>query len=464
MGQRRYHAPMSQPKRFALMILIACLAAPGVRADDAESDPSNAHGQAVSPAAEKVDAEALLKQLSSDDWKDRRAAEKTLVDLGDEGEAMIHGLLKKAADAESRSRLEAALQQIEEDRRSGTSFITMHLKDAAPHEVLAELERQARAGIRTYPDNLFEHGNWPKVSIDLDRVPFWDAVRQIAQQLGLTLNPWNEGMRLMRGGGGGGGQMDGPSVTEGPFLIIANSISRNQTVQLGQGADVQDDFGVRLSALVEPKITVLHCSSVVDVDEAIDDNGNNLAPEGLGPGRQYSGGSGGIWSLYARLRYPEKNPGKQIARLRGSVTFSVQSGSQVVEIPEILTAPQAVHVVEGVAVQFNGMKKKDGDDAGDYELTLSITQDVLRGHAWVQLQRSIQSRLKVLDAKGKPLDQRGFGSQGNNERIDFNLHFVRSRDPETGNPGGEPAKLVWEVPTKITERKVSFEFTDLPMP
>lgn len=430
----------------------------------AEGDPDAEAAEPPELSLSEPEAQALLDRLASDDWKERRAAEKELVAMGDEGESLIRALLKKATDVEARTRLESALQQIADGRRDGTTFITMHLKDVTAREVLAELTRQARAPIRTYPENLFEHGKWPKVNIDLDRVPFWEAVRQISAATGLSLNPWNDGLRLMRGGGGGG-QIDGPSVTEGPFLIVANSVSRNQSINLGLGQNAQDEFGVRLSALVEPKITVLHCSSVVDVEEAVDDKGNDLAFDARAPGGTYYGGSGAVWTLYARLRYPEKNPGTKITRLRGTVTFNVQAGSQMIEIADLLTAPEAGHVVGGINVQFKGMKKSKPDDpASTYELTLSITQDALAGNSWNQIQRSMQSKLKVLDADGNPLDSRGFGSSGNNNRIDFNLQFARSQDPQTGQLRGEPAKLVWEVPTETKDRKVSFEFTDLPMP
>ncbi len=30
--------------------------------------------------------------------------------------------------------------------------------------------------------------------------------------------------------------------------------------------------------------------------------------------------------------------------------------------------------------------------------------------------------------------------------------LVAGENPETGEPAGEPAKLVWEVPTKTTQR------------
>ena len=489
---------MPPPPLLRLLFATGTLALCANAAAPAPPVPAPPAPPPVTPAAEApaaADTADLLRRFASDDWKQRRAAEQDLVRLGQQGRPVIEDLLKRVDDVGTRARLEGALRQIEELRRSGTSFITLHLKDATPGQVVEEIAKQAYAPIRLQPENLFDAdpaGNGRKRDVDLDRVPFWQAVQQFAADHGLVFIPGERGLQLSRAGAGRGGQAAGPAVIDGPFLVVANALNRNLNLPLAANAlaqpaqppappgqpaaaaaaaaaappQVHENFGVQFSAFAEPKLAVLRCDSVVNVEEATDDNGNSLVAE---PGRQFGGGyyngGSGVWSLHARLRYPPKNAGKTITRLRGSVTFLLQTASQSIEIADILNVkPQQPQVFGGVQLTVSGMTKAP---EGHYDLKLSVGHDVLQQLSWGGVQQSMQTDLKVLDADGRPLSRRGMSTRGDNDRIEFTLHFNAGRRGNGGNGQGEtgpPAKLVWQIPTETKQRVVRFEFKDLPMP
>src|SRR5690349_18209906 len=89
--------------------------------------------------------ERAVGQLSSDDWKTRQQATQSLVQLGDEAIGRLEHLAATAADDEVRTRAAAAVAQIEENRVTGTSLITLNLRDVPAGQAVAELARQARA-------------------------------------------------------------------------------------------------------------------------------------------------------------------------------------------------------------------------------------------------------------------------------------------------------------------------------
>lgn len=441
---------------------------------------------AASGPARTVDPADVLRRLASDDWKQRQAAERELVQLGEDALPAIDAMLKGTGpvgsprlDAETRARLEGARRQIAEARAMGTTYVTLHLKDAAPADAVAALAKAARGPLRTYPDNLFDHGQWPRVTLELDRVPFWDALRQLCDRLGLAPNGWNDGVRLMPNGGDGEGQFDGPSSTDGPFLIVANEVHHNRSVRLAAGAAAaraeEDDFGVQFAAFAEPKLTVLSCTETVVLDEAVDDRGNSLRPdEEAGPAPEEPGvfvtNRGTVWDLQAPLRYPAKNPGTKIAKLRGSVTFTIQSAAETIEIDDPLRATAATtRAVNGVTIEIQPLRKEQGAGGGEgkgWELKLSLTGGVtipgLGRPDAVQL--TVQHGLRLLDDKGRALRTRSFGSTSTDgHRTDYRLVYIASRD-EDGEPSGDPAKLVWEIPTGTKQRKAKFELKDLPMP
>src|SRR5207237_6920798 len=95
-------------------------------------------------------------------------------------------LLKETNDEEARTRVEAALRQIEENRITGASLITLHMKGAKPAEVFAEISRQASAELRPSPVNLWESKSWPTFDIDIDRQPFWEVIGDVCNRFGVA--------------------------------------------------------------------------------------------------------------------------------------------------------------------------------------------------------------------------------------------------------------------------------------
>ena len=53
-------------------------------------------------------------------------------------------------------------------------------------------------------------------------------------------------------------------------------------------------------------------------------------------------------------------------------------------------------------------------------------------------------------------------TSGNNNSIDLTLDFARSNQPD-GHNSGDPARLVWEVPTTSKEVSVPIDLKDLPL-
>jgi len=398
--------------------------------------------------------EPFLKRLASDRWQDRQDAEQDLIKMGEDARPFIAELRKReAGDREVRTRLEAALSQIDDNRVLGPSFITLHLKDATARTVFEELSKQCYAKFSSFPDNLLEESGLPKVTIDVDRQPFWTAMRQIATKTGIDLQQYNDGMRLMRGGFRMNSQW---SVVQGPFLIVPVQLNRSQTMMLANGGGSSSSFSLQMTAYSEPKLHVLSSNSAVIIDQAVDDAGNSLIATGM-ENRGYYGGGGGSWNLYAQLHYPD-HPGKKIARLRGHAAFVIQTKSEKLQIDNLKTVHDSAHVIGGMPVIIHEIKK-NGDN-WDLRLTANAgtTPD-----AWNQLNQSVQNRLQILDAQGQSLDHRGMGSRGENNKIEFTLTFAASVRPNDGRSSTEPVKLIWDIPTASKQISLPFEFKDLPM-
>lgn len=373
--------------------------------------------------------------------------------MGEDARPVIRDLLDRPiTDSEVRARLDGALAQIDENRVTGTSYITLHYKDAPASAIYADLSRQCYAKLKTMPDNLLDEPDLAKISIDVDRQPFWKVITQLSEKTGLDLQQYNEGVRLMRGGF----RMNSPfTVLQGPFLVVATQISRTQVEMLAGGGS-SNDFALQLVAYSEPKLKVLNSDAGVHLIEAVDDHGNSLIPTDNAQ-RGYYGGGGNTWNLFAQLKYPEKNPGAHVTRLKGSASFQVQTKSQVLEIPAVKSLRESSRMMGDMPVMFHDLKK-----AGtNWELRLSANPQAMGGDRWNQFNQNVQS-IKLVDDAGQELDHAGMRSSGNGQGIEYVMMYVQST--QDGRHAGDPAKMLWEVPTGSRQVNVTFDFKNLPMP
>lgn len=396
----------------------------------------------------------LLRRLADPDWHVRRKAVDQLVRGGTDAKPFVRTLIDKATTEEARKNAQAALAEIDDNRLTGPSYLTLHLKNATASEVFAEISRQCGAPILTAPDNLFQAEPFPKVTVDVDRQAFWEVVPRICRQLGVDFRHYQGGMRLMRDGGM---VVGGATHVDGPFLVMATQISYSRTRSFA-GRGEQTQFGMHVAVYPEPKLNVLRGSGTIQIDQAIDDHGNSLAPE-QNPMRNMWGvfmGYGGV-NLVAPLHYP-KNIGARMTHFKGSTTFVIQVESQTLDMRDLANFRPVTRTIFDMPVAFQQFKR-NGDA---WQLHLHIDQPNYASADWQQFMDGVQNRLQILDAQGTPFDHRGMSTGSSNGTMDMTLDYARSTTP-TGQLCGEPARLLWEVPTKTRQITVPIEFKDLPL-
>lgn len=403
--------------------------------------------------------QALVDQLSDDSWQTRQEAQQQLVEIGEAARPLLLSVYQGSDDAEARARAEAALNQLEENRTSGTSFITIHLKNASPEQAFSELARQAHTHLPPTPGDLWTSRPWNAADIDIDRRPFWEALREICGTFGVS--PQNRGsdasdLTIVAGSGGGRLGGDSPSVVSGPFLITASYINRSHYVDLNQPGNVRRNCNVQLLVAPEPKLKVLAGPYSAAIDEAVDEKGQSLR----GPSTTHDGmqmGNQGVWSLSAAL-VPPARAGQKIAKLRGSGRFLVQARSESVEIANVLSAQDVTKTVGGK--QFTLKKVQKSGDV--FLVKLKIYRTGWDQREW--LYTHPQENFALLDGEGRRLTRITAGpSAGVGDELDVSLQF-QQQNWHGGEDAGEPAKLVWDVPVEVREVTVPFEFTDLPLP
>jgi hypothetical protein len=416
---------------------------------------------ATRPVADPADPAfaAAVKGLGAESWKQRQAAQETLVRFGEDAVPRLTQLARSADDEEVRTRAGAALRQVEENALVGPSTLTLHFKDARPRDVFAAIAKQARCEFPTTPPNLWEQNPGAPVTVDVERVDFWTAFKDVCQKTGCYPTQGGMDRRMTLQQNPGATYWNGPSVTSGPFLVVANRIHRANSVDLTNPAAVQHEFTLALSTFVEPKIRVVQANFYADVDEAVDDRGNSLVPTDRIYGTM-SSGQQWMWNATARLHYPDPpNAGTRIARLKGNLKFQIQTRSETLEIPEILTARNVTKRIAGRRVVFKELKKT----GEQYEVQLTIHRDGLSDREWNATQNPGYS-IRLLDRDGHALAANGWGSSSGGPTMTYTVNYTRTVWNGQRNTVGEPHRLVWEIPTETRDVSVPFEFKNLPIP
>ena len=451
---------------------------------------------ATNPVPLEADIEALIKQLGSEDWQTRMAAQNKLASLGELAEPRLQTAARDSDDAEVRARAEAALHQIADGRLVGPTLITMKVFDVHPQIAFNEIAKQAGFEFKS-PSTLMNNPQLPPVTLDVRREPMWEVVRRVREQCGFDLEPGPVGLAIVQIPPG---PDKAPTVTSGAFRVRATRISRSYAVDLTSGGLAMNDFAVHLSVQPEPKLKIHTGLGLAKLEAAADETGLSLLPPDGAPGAAGGGGAAGgaglavqvlpgmpptaaaaamqnaiafrgnvavgtradgaAWPVTARLDYPAQGAGKRIARLKGSTTCTVIVGTETIEIPDLVNATNVSRDAGTTSITVRSCRKV----GQQYEVNLNVgAQGGVTGVQQFLARGARNGGIRLVDSAGEDLPQQGMRrmTSSNNGRMDVTLTFAEPRVPQAA---AGPIKLVWQVPTELRDFEIPFEFTDLPLP
>lgn len=418
---------------------------------------ATAHALGQSFPASATPAE-LIRNLSVDDWRQRQAAQDALVQLGDDAVPLLSATTQSSSDEETRSRATAALAKIAEDRLTGPSHITLHLHDVLPKAAFAQLANQARASLEPITPVFWQSvGNSP-ISVDLDRVPFWEAMRVLSEKTGVYLQEWGTGLRLTNGP-----LFPGPQSISGSFLVIADQMERNQSVKFGPNAEHEDRLSLSLMFMAEPKIRVVRASQNVELSEALDENGNSMIPAETPEGDNaiVAIGESARWNCNAALNFPKQNAGTRLKLLRGSIRASLASRIEQLDFPKLKT-PATLATSDGLTVLVSQISPVNSGN--QTEVHILATLPAGRGNnSDLADQLSRPTCVGLFDASNRPIARESVQVNGDEKGVNVVIRFS-ALNGEDGTRVGPPDHLSVKVMTATKEVTVPFEFKDLPLP
>src|SRR5688572_124248 len=158
------------------------------------------------------------------------------------------------------------------------SVVMLKFTDARPSEIFAELARQSGAELKTYPRNLWESQEWTPLTVNLENVSFWHAIKELSDKTGINLQRMGMDRELVLVQGQGKPWLNAPTSEHGPFLVVAQSAYLSHNADLTT-REVRRNCTIRFMVYAEPKVKVLKGLFSAEIEEATDENGVPLKPQ-----------------------------------------------------------------------------------------------------------------------------------------------------------------------------------------
>lgn len=441
--------------RWCLTVVLCLAAAPSLRASPAEL---------VGP---RPSVPRLVEQLGDADYRQRDLASRLLRELGPDALPELRAA-REHAEPEVRRRLDEIVPALEADALLAPKVVTLDVRNRPIAQVFQEITRQTG-----YKVEVFGAAPQQAGTFHFDRVPFWQALEQVAGAGGLVYWPYfgDEAVHLQTQAPGQ--ESYAPYVCyDGCFRLVASGFSHSRTVNFATRPKAPaplhrtDSLSFSFSICAEPKLPLLGAGEP-HLEAAYDNENNSLVPPpGGGDGQvmhhtvmRYGNG----FRVYNQeMQVPLARPSERATRvklIRGTVPLTVL----VSQKPEVVTDQ---------LMSAKGKKFKVGDTSfavtnvastpnNQYHLGLTVTNEARdatdNDYTWVN---SLHARLEVLDEKGHKYQNFGSswgGGSGRQVQMEFTY----------GQPGNQklpPPKTLVFQDWRTMQTQARFTFKDLPLP
>lgn len=388
----------------------------------------------------------LIERLTDDEIRVREKAAADLVDLG---KAAVPALqrLSRSGDIEARSRAASVLQRIAESEVVSRHYrrgprITIAADGATVASVLEELLRQSKDQFTYDPEELKD-----PITLNLKDATFWEAVESICRAAPtLTWEGDGTKLRFLRKA-----RPPYPSKRQGEFTAWLDSITFNRDFDFTGNA--RSTFTILYSTAWESGIAPVGIDQ--RITEVLDEDGTNLmATERFGSyGGRMDIPKGRVRRDSAYAPLPQGMAGvKRFSRVRGHAVFYFPRAYQ--ELTFDLQATPVPAQIDRLTIALRNFRLLK--DACAFEVIL--TTNTTTGEP--MLDRLPFSEIAVVDETGAEHraqnSSRSQSFSGTSYTIHENLQvpFPDGRTPKT---------LRLRVLKDVMEKRLNFEFTDIPV-
>ena len=330
------------------------------------------------------------------------------------------------------------------------SLITLRGDTMPLSEVLAALEEQSGNKIVDFRDEFGQQATDPPLTVDFDKVPFWEALDRILDQARLTVYDFGEerAISLVARAGSRNPRVGGACYT-GPFRIEPVRLLARRELREPDG----DSLQLMLSVAWEPRLRPINLKQKMSDLKAIDERGNPLAMEDVGPELNVPTGEGTSVQLTLPLQLPSRDV-KQIASLQGTLGAMIPGKVQTFAFDDLTEAKDVEKRMAGVTVTLNRVRHTDDYWQVQVQVQFDETSGAMASHlGWIY---ENEAYLEGPDNKPIPYDSQEFARQADNQ---VGIVYVFVLDGVL-----DDHKFVYKTPGVITATEFDYQIKDIKLP
>lgn len=397
--------------------------------------------------------EQLVGQLNADKITDRQTAEKELTALG----TRILELLPTPNDRmpqEMKSRLTRVRSQLEEAAaRATTESARVTLQgEFQLSELLKKLQELTSNRVIDFRNQFGQTGSDPKIKVDFQDVPFWQALDHVIDEAHLKLYAYSGEMRTIALV-----QLDEGEHPAAERVAYGGLFRFDpQTVRAVRNLRNPDNHQLTLTVEVtwEPRILPISISHPLDSLSATDEEGN-VIPIDTNQQVLNSSVQNTVSSIEVDLPFelPARNA-RKIASLKGEINALVPGREATFTFDEIATARNVERKNAGVTVVLQRVRK----NADVYQVRILVrfneAEGALESHrGWIY-----SNEAYLLDARGTRIDLASLETTRQQvDEIGLAYNFATSGDLKD-------YKFVYKTPAAIVSLPVKYELKSIELP
>jgi len=395
---------------------------------------------------------SLVRQLSSDVAAEREAAEQQLIGLGPQ----VLDLLPTIDDrtpAELRLRLQRvseSLQKAAAEAAGKASTVT--LKGKMPlSKAMEAIEAQTGNAIIDYRRNFQQQAPDPELELDLDKVPFWQALDRVLDQAKLTVYgfPDRPGVAVVNRDNTQVPRLNGAVAYAGPFRIEAVNLTSQRSLSFPSTSRLQ----VGLDMTWEPRLNPIAISvPLLDVTASLDD-GKALEIASLGDQGVELGPGSYTTEIHLPFELPPRSA-KSISNLQSEFGALVPGRMEAFRFTDLKAGKREAQRRAKATVTLDSLRKNN--DLWEARVILGFDEaagalESYRG--WV-----FNNPCYLVDANGQKVepDLTETVRQTENE-VGIAYYFEAPADLAG-------YQLVYETPTVIMQLELKFTLKNLDLP
>ncbi|HET6251002.1 MAG TPA: hypothetical protein VFE47_25155 [Tepidisphaeraceae bacterium] len=334
------------------------------------------------------------------------------------------------------------------------TLVTLHVKDASVSSALAKILESAHESLPPSTVDFLDANVTKKITLDCDKTPFWEAVRQVCEQAEVSFSWEDAGLQIMPDHGQWAGR---PHVVSGPFMVQALETMVIAGGKLGREPTYDTPLcNLELAVLAEPGTSAIRVNAI-DIKEVGDDGGYAIDlprfPSPFYP--QFRN-----HSCQAVIHLQPDPSAKAIASIKGDISIVVETSSAMATFSDLGASAEAEQQVGPLKCAMKSTLVESS-----CELHIEFTDPRKDAAEWEMTWKNLRTTRPVLiDASGRAFSYGGNNCSGS-LFTDLSTHRFVWKSPEGVKDRPKlPLKLTWRVPTEARIVKVPFAFKNLALP